>query len=177
MSTQQDFLVGELWMLAWAASVQRAKLYKAGYHNGPKVISPNGEQLSDHLFQYLVSEVVPKYKQAVEEEEHYRHIDSLIVHANSIGSQVLGEHGYKYGVAQKLLNLFLYLWCLGEIAEPPHCPVDRIIISKTRYKDDRNWTDIIRRLEYEEVIEEIRRLARREATSIARWELVAYGRR
>jgi hypothetical protein len=59
----------------------------------------------------------------------------------------LGELGYKYGVAQKLLNLFLkYLWCLGTIAEPPHCPVDRIIIGKTCYKD-KNWTEIVQRSE------------------------------
>jgi len=113
----------------------------------------------------------------VEEEQHYQHIDNLIVRANSAATEVLVELGYKYGAAQKLLNLFLkYLWCLGTIAEPPHCPVDRIIIGQTRYKE-RNWTEIVRRSEYEEIIEDIRRLANREGTSIAQWELSTYSRR
>jgi hypothetical protein len=113
----------------------------------------------------------------VEEEQHYQHIDNLIVRANSAATEVLVELGYKYGAAQKLLNLFLkYLWCLGTIAEPPHCPVDRIIIGQTRYKE-RNWTEIVRRSEYEEIIEDIRRLANREGTSIALWELSTHSRR
>jgi hypothetical protein len=177
MNAQEDFLVGELWMLAWGASVQRANLYKRGYNSGTKPASKSGQRLSDHLFDYFLSEVILEYRNRVEEEQHYKHIDNLIVCANSAGSQVLGELGYKYGVAQKLLNLFLkYLWCLGTIAEPPQCPVDRIIIGKTRYKD-KNWTEIVRRSEYEEIIEDIRRLAILEGTSIARWELSTYGRR
>src|SRR5258708_2282801 len=177
MNAQHDFLLGELWMLAWGASVQRANLYRRGYGGGTTPASENGQRLSDLLFEYLLREIIPEYRNRVEEEQHYKHIDDLIVHANRVGSQVLGEFGYKYGVAQKLLNLFLkYLWCLGAIAEPPHCPVDRIIIAKTRYKE-RNWTKIVRRQEYQEIIEDISRLANIEGTSIARWELSTYGRR
>jgi hypothetical protein len=176
MNAQEDFLLGELWMLAWGASVQHASLYKRGYSSGTQT-GKNAQRLSDHLFAYLLSEIIPNYTDRLEEEQHYKHIDNLIVCANSAGSGVLGELGYKYGVAQKLLNLFLkYLWCIGKIAEPPHCPVDRIIIGKTRYKD-RNWTQIVRRSEYEEIIEDIRRLANLEGTSIALWELSNYGRR
>jgi hypothetical protein len=33
-----------------------------------------------------------------------------------------------FGIAQKMLNLYLkYMWSLGNIQEPPHFPVDRII--------------------------------------------------
>ena len=176
-NTQQEFLIGELWMLAWGASVQRAKLYRTGYNRSTAPASTNSQRLSDHLFDYLLDNSIPEYAVGVEEEQHYKYIDDLIVRANSAGSQVLGDLGYKYGVAQKLLNLFLkYLWCLGTIAEPPHCPVDRIIIGETRYKD-RNWTEIVRRSEYQEIIEDIRRLANQRGTSIAMWELSTYGRR
>jgi hypothetical protein len=54
--------------------------------------------------------------------------------------------------------------------------VDRIIIQKTRFKQT-NWTEIVRRSEYEEIIDDIRRLAELDGTSIARWELSEYGRR
>jgi len=164
-------------MLAWGASVQRAKLYKKGHDGSTAPASENGQRLSDHLFNYLLDEVIPEYAIKVEEEQHYKHIDDLIVRGNSARNQVLGELGYKYGIAQKLLNLLLkYLWCLGTIAEPPHCPVDRIIIGETRYHD-RNWTDIVRRSQYQEIIEDIRRLANLMGTSIAVWELRTYGRR
>jgi hypothetical protein len=177
LNTQQEFLIGEMWMLAWGASVQRAKLCRKGYDSSTAPTSKNDQRLSDHLLDYLLDEVIPEYAVGVEEEQHYKHIDDLIVRANSAGSRVLGELGYKYGVAQKLLNLFLkYLWCLGTIAEPPHCPVDRIIIGETRDKD-RNWTEIVRRSEYQEIIEDIRRLANLKGRSIAWWELSTYGRR
>ena len=36
-----------------------------------------------------------------------------------------------FGISQKMLNLYLkYQWCLGNIKEPPHFPVDRIIQEK-----------------------------------------------
>jgi hypothetical protein len=175
LTTQQEFLVGEMWMLAWGASVQRAKLYRKGCDGSTAL--ENGQRLSDHLFDYLLDEVIPEYAIRVQEEQHYKHIDDLIRRANSAGSQVLGKLGYKYGVAQKLLNLFLkYLWCLGTIAEPPHCPVDRIIIGETRYIY-RNWTEIVGRSEYQEIIEDIKRLADPGGTSIAGWELHTYGSR
>jgi hypothetical protein len=123
MNAQEDFLLGELWMLAWGASVQRANLYKRGYSSETQPVLKNAQRLSDHLFGYLLSEIIPNYTDELEEEQHYKHIDDLIACANSAGSRVLGELGYKYGVAQKLLNLFLkYLWCIGKIAEAASLP-------------------------------------------------------
>jgi hypothetical protein len=64
------------------------------------------------------------------------------------------------GIAQKLLNLYLkYLWCVGYIVEPPHCPIDRIIIGKTSFRDRLNWTEM-GEAEYREVIGEMTSLAR-----------------
>jgi hypothetical protein len=50
-------------------------------------------------------------------------------------------------------NLFLkYLWCLEVIKTlPPHCPVDRIVIAKTRLREKPNWTDITARAKYEKL--------------------------
>ena len=74
---------------------------------------------------------------------HCENIENLITYANSADTDVLGENRYKYGVAQKLLNLALkYYWCLGEIKEPPHCPVDKIVIDQTVFRGRVNWTQI-----------------------------------
>jgi hypothetical protein len=122
------------------------------------------------------SQVIPAYnKDGIKEEQHYKHIDDLIAYANSVGEKVLGKRGYKYGVAQKLLNLVLkYHWCLGTITEPPHCPVDRIVVDKTRYRGEA-WTKILQRSDYQKIIDDIKRLAGTQ--SVAMWELSIFSRR
>ena len=84
---------------------------------------------------HLSSQVIPRYGQGgMEEEQHYKHIDDFADYANGVGDKVLGHLGYKYGVAQKLLNLALkYYWCLGVIAEPPH--PDRYRSDKVQEQD------------------------------------------
>ena len=131
----------------------------------------------EKLHRYLCSQLIPRYVGVeVQEQRHYEHIGELIEYANSVGTSVLGSRGYKYGVAQKLLNLALkYYWCLGEIAEPPHCPVDRVVIDETRYKGKINWTEIEQKSEYQMIIEEIKRQAGTQ--SVAMWELCVYNRR
>jgi hypothetical protein len=172
MNPKQDYLVRELWILAWSASVQRARLYRPGRD----LNSRETQHFQDKLFGFLSREVIPKYRDRVEEEQHYEQIDDLIACANNAGKQVLGDRGYKYGIAQKLLNLFLkYHWCLGTVAEPPHCPVDRIVIENTTYKGKVNWTDLVGRSQYQMIIEDIRRQAKPQ--SIATWELSIFNRR
>src|ERR1700694_4632603 len=137
---KRDFIVNEFWILAWNASVQRARLYKEGAGHDSRNRSFR-EKVVGHLCQ-----VIPSYTGGVVEAQHYTNIDNLIEYAGNVDDQLLGPLGYKYGIAQKLLNLALkYYWCLGEIAEPPHCPVDRIVISMTSQKGKINWTDIVRR--------------------------------
>lgn len=175
MDAKLDYLAKELWILAWNASVQRASLYREDRDPNPEETRIFRENVVNHLS----SQVIPSYStEAITEEQHYKHIDNLISYANGVDGGVLGQFGYKYGVAQKLLNLALkYYWCLGAIVEPPHCPVDRLIIDKTIYKGKINWTEIAQRSDYQKIIEDIRRLARAQGMSIAMWELSMYSRR
>ncbi|HOR78930.1 MAG TPA: hypothetical protein PKZ40_06420 [Anaerolineaceae bacterium] len=173
MKDKIDFIINELWTLAWAASVQRAKLYAKRADSASSAAAII--QFRESVIKFLADKIVPTYAEGCAEELHYTNIEDLIDYANLVNSGVLGEAGYKYGVAQKLLNLALkYYWCLGFIAEPPHCPIDRIIISKTRYNGRINWTQILRRDEYEEVIKEVKALAQAEGLSISQWELVHF---
>jgi len=172
MTAKQDYLVKELWILAWGASVQRANLYRKGIEPGSK----DTRLFREKLISYLSSQVIPAYREAgIKEEHHYTHIDDLVAYGNGVGDKVLGQFGYKYGVAQKLLNLALkYYWCLGEIAEPPHCPVDRIVLDKTKFNGT-SWTNIVQRSDYQAIIEDLKRRAGTQ--SIAMWELSTYSRR
>ena len=176
MNDKLGFIANELWILAWAASVQRAKLYKGKeYKDSP---SKEVNKFREDVIGFITEKIIPQYINGCTEEQHYKNIDDLIVHANRIDPGILGISGYKYGVAQKLLNLALkYYWCLGLVKEPPHCPVDRIVISKTRYNGKINWTQITEKSQYQNVIEEIRALANRKQLSIPKWELTFYSRR
>ena len=172
--TKNEFIAGELWTLAWAASVQRAKVYKQGI----KADSKDVKTFRRDVATYVKTELLPTYKSHCGEEQHYANIDKLIAHASKVGVAVLPAHAYKFGIAQKLLNLCLkYHWCLGRIETPPHCPVDRIVIEKTSFRGKLNWTAMKTRGEYAAVIADIDRLAKEKGLSIAEWELQNYRRR
>lgn len=174
MTKEQEFIVHEIWILAWNASVQRAKLYKKGLSSEDR----KAPDFRVSVIAYIEGEIFQSYKSGCNEEQHYKNIESLIEKANTLGSGILGPDGYKYGVAQKLLNLAVkYMWCLGRIKEPPHCPVDRIVINKTKFKDKVNWTEIKARKPYEDVIKEIKGLAGAKSLTPAQWELLNYARR
>ncbi|WP_271671214.1 hypothetical protein [Bradyrhizobium sp. CCBAU 51627] len=168
LEPEQQFLLRELWTLAWAASVQRANLYAPG--------SRQTGQLRDMLQEFITTRILPHYVGSCTERQHYLNLAQLVEFGTGALPDSLRDGRYRYGVAQKLLNLVLkYHWCLGQISEPPHCPIDRIIIEKTHLRGRVNWTEIVDEDQYRAVIEAVRRKA--EPESIARWELRNYRRR
>src|SRR3984957_15472054 len=119
---KQEFVLNEFWISAWNASVQRTRLYgnasddksKAGFKSGIKT--------------FVTHKLVIDYESRCTEERPFENISTLAHFGTSGHRRILGELGYNYGVAQKLLNLILkYYWCAGRIGEPPHCAVDRIV--------------------------------------------------
>jgi hypothetical protein len=169
---QRKFLEDEFWMFAWNASVQRAGIYEA-----KSFVTPERQAFKSDLKKFIESKLLPQYQIRCSETKHYGNISRLVAQGSASGKNVLSSRGYGYGVAQKLLNLYLkYFWCVDYIAEPPHCPIDRIIIGKTSFRDKLNWTEM-KEAEYREVIEEITILARSKGSTPARWELENYRRR
>ena len=117
LTAEQAFVVDELWILAWGASVQRAHLYADRN-------SSNNNRFNALIKNYVFDELLKYYVAGCTEEQHYACISQLVSYGTQLGSTFLLK-GYKYGVTQKLLNLALkYYWCSGHIPEPPHCPVD-----------------------------------------------------
>ena len=172
MPTRIDFIVSELWILSWNASVQRAQLF------AKETTESRRREFRSDIVSYLQNDIIPKYETDISEEQHIENILKLSNLGTIKGKNILGPAGYKIGVAQKLLNLQLkYLWCLGTISEPPHCPVDRIIINETDLKDQISWTKITGIDEYLQVITVLKRAAKLEGLSLTRWELEIYSRR
>lgn len=173
-NSQQKFIYGEITLLAWGASVQRAKLYN------PNI--PLEDRESDafkaSILAFIESTLLPKYKTKCSAADHIDNIQSLVNFGNTAGGRLLGSDGYKFGVAQKLLNLLLkYLWCLGHVVEPPHCPVDRIVLARTALRGKLNWTEIKTAEKYIEAINAISAVAELNGLSLAQWELQFYSRR
>jgi len=169
---KEEFIFKELWTLAWNASVQRAHLYNANS-------KPSGKRTAEfrkEIISFVTEQLLPYYqnKKCVE-DQHYKNIATLVEFANQAGCGILGKDGYKYGVAQKFLNLALkYFWCVGFILEPPHCPVDRIIINKTKHRDKINWTQILHESKYRDIIDDIKKISQKEKMSPSEWELHKY---
>ncbi len=171
MTDKQEFIVSELWILSWNASVQRANLYKASTKEKDRI------SFREKIITYISHEILPEYDSTVSEKEHEKKIQEISQQGTKYGSDILRPIGYKIGVAQKLLNLQLkYMWCLGVISEPPHCPVDRIMINKTELKDMVNWTEIVDIKTYRQVISAMKKAATPTGLKLAQWELDYYDR-
>ncbi|WP_396269502.1 hypothetical protein [Ideonella sp.] len=173
-NAQQRFLYSEVAILAWGASVQRANLYNSAI--------PAKDRASDSfrasVLSFIETQLLSSYKTGCSEAAHIANIERLVEFATAEGGKLLGPDGYKFGVAQKLLNLLLkYLWCLGHVAEPPHCPVDRLILAKTSHRNKLNWTEITAASEYKDAINAIRIVAKAADLSLPQWELQFYSRR
>jgi hypothetical protein len=112
MDDKLQFVTNELWIMAWAGSVQRAKLYKENTDSSSKDVST----FRENVIKFITDNLIPQYSAGCTEEQHYENIQRLINYANGVDPGILKNEGYKYGVAQKLLNLALkYYWCLGLI--------------------------------------------------------------
>jgi hypothetical protein len=144
MSLKFDFIVSQLWILSWNASVQRAQLFDS------KTTNHDRRKFRNAIILFLRENILPKYEtKASPKNNIYKTSRNCLMKEQSSRWGYAWPEGYKIGVAQKLLNLQLkYLWCLGLISEPPHCPVDRIIINETDLKDRISWTKITDITEY-----------------------------
>ncbi|OGZ62987.1 MAG: hypothetical protein A2998_01080 [Candidatus Staskawiczbacteria bacterium RIFCSPLOWO2_01_FULL_37_25b] len=110
------------------------------------------------------------YEKEVEENEHIKNILKLKKVATEKFGKIFKDKKFRLGRAQKVLNLYLkYLWTLGRIPKPPHCPFDSVIISKLG-KEVKNitWTKLDKEEDYKRLVEVARKISH---DNIASWEL------
>ena len=138
------------------------------------IYSPNANEESRRAVQEAVKRRLrlfePGYAVIPNEETHIQNIESLANEVSSQHAASLTNGSFRIGTAQKALNLYLkYLWCLGRIPEPPHCPVDAVTLRGINELADIRWTQITTTGQYMRCINALRRRANGE--SLARWEL------
>jgi len=68
-----------------------------------------------------------------------------------------------------------HLWCMGEIPEPPQCPVDRIILKAAGCEHaDRSWCYVNSLEEHRNKVEMLKRRAEDGSATLAVWELLKF---
>lgn len=164
IEAKKNFIINEFFTMSWGAAVQHNKTYKTGVTNKQKTEFKNG------MIAFIKTDILPKYyDERVAEECHVKSIEQIKQYAEKEYKNILNNCIFKYGTAQKLLNLVLkYLWCLSEIPEPPHCPIDRNVLESCRIRNI-NWTEINSEDEYNDCVSKIKAYIGNQ--SLAQWEL------
>jgi len=170
---QVSFLKDEFMVLAIGAAFQRANVYGAEAGNDDR------RKFREDLCESISTLVEQQYKiKRVSEDDHFKNIQELCNNISSLHGTILNDGRFRVGNCQKLLNLYLkYLWCAGLVDEPPHCPVDRIIIGKYEKNTGINWTEMADIEEYKAIIRKLNSKAKESNMTLARWDLETYGRR
>lgn len=163
---QEQFLRDELFSLTLMATVQRAGVY-----------SPGSRETERKKFQgslrLRLEKTVQSYANQAKEEAHFRNVVELSTGLTSAHASVLKNGRFRIGIAQKALNLYLkYLWCLGKIPSPPHCPFDFQIIAKLPNYTGPSWTKLDREEDYRALVDAAK--AEAQGSSLATWELRTY---
>ena len=162
---KKEFLRDELFFLTLMAVVQRGRVYKPGCTE---------KDAFPRCLRRRLKTIAEGYQRPVTDEAHVGNIKALADQIPEDCGELLRKSRFRIGSAQKALNLFLkYLWCLGEVPQPPpHCPFDRRIIECLPGGAQCNWTECDDIEHYRRWVAEAQKLAEARALSLAEWELV-----
>jgi hypothetical protein len=121
--SQHDFIQNEIWILTFGGAFQRANIYQ----------SKDQDEQKKGVFKkairaFIENTILDDYRtNVVCDEPHIANIKKVSDYSCNF-LEIFQEGQINFGIAQKMLNLYLkYMWSLGHIPEPPHFPVDRII--------------------------------------------------
>jgi hypothetical protein len=107
------------------------------------------------------------YVQSVSDNQHYAAIERISSEMSRSFVRALVGGRLRYGTSQKAFNLYLkFLWRLGQIPSPPHCPVDSIVLRNAGIAAA--WTKSDSEAEYRGWIATLKSVAH--PASLADWE-------
>ncbi|WP_298051123.1 hypothetical protein [uncultured Paenalcaligenes sp.] len=167
-----DFLRYEVGLLSLQAALStRNKNYPIYSDN---CSGSSKKILKKRLRQELYNLEVKYIDGKVTSDQHCNNIELLSKKITEEFKDILYGNCFRFGVSQKILNLYLkYLWTMGIIAEPPHCPLDGIISTKADLYYI--WTESDSRIDYESIIFDFSKIAYPKSCAV--WELENFKRR
>ena len=172
MTKRKEFLRQTALFNAIGAAFQRAPIYRYGQGNHGK------EQLKRDLEQHL-RRIERQYHRTISSEQHFQTLNKVAHDLSERHFLILKNGHFRIGIAQKAVNIYLkLLWCYGWILEPPHCPIDSIVLAEagdTRTK----WTRMTDVEAYRRAIKNIRAHIRHIGSnlSLSEWELEIWNKR
>lgn len=172
MNHCQEFLRQTALFNAIGAAFQRATIYADGCEGTSK------DQLKRDL-ECRLRKIENEYCIAVSSNEHFHTIAGLARDLSKRYGHILHESVFRVGTAQKAVNIYLKLiWCYGWIPEPPHCPIDSIVLAEIGDHQTK-WTRMKDIADYLTAINTIRaHLGRIKSTlSLSQWELDVWNNR
>lgn len=134
----------------------------------------DGARLRATLTQQL-RDLADQYVATVDTDRHIANIAQFCEAVSQAHSQILRNGRFRVGVAQKALNLYLkFLWCLDpNRARPPHCPIDRIVLTAAGINEA--WTKLDSLETYAQWVASLTDVATRAGfDSPQDWELVVW---
>ena len=139
-----SFLQGEALANSVIASLGRARVYREGLEQD----HPQRATFRNDLKRLLL-ELAADYTRSVCDGLHIANIEHVADEITIRHRGILRGGRFRFGVAQKALNLFLkYAWALGLLpVTPPHCPFDRTVLEKLSIDCCKppgpcNWTEM-----------------------------------
>lgn len=130
----------------------------------------------------MLDTIVSEYTEPVTAEKYEQDLVRLQAHMNRGFGQFFRqarhpkfgyEPGFRISHAQKSLGLVLkHYWCLGLVAMPPECPVDRPVLVAARAGElNSKWTDVNSIAAHQVKMGFIAQAAQAEGLAIAEFEL------
>jgi hypothetical protein len=168
----EEFLRQTALFNAIGAAFQRAKIYVDGCNNTAK------DNLKRDLERFL-REIEGNYRRTVSSANHIRTIIDIAKSLSKRHSMILQGGQFRVGIAQKAINIYLkLLWCYRWIPEPPHCPIDSIVLAEIGDRKTR-WTQMDDIAVYRTTIDAIRKHIQQKGKtqSLPQWELDVWNKR
>ena len=172
METQEklNFINSQIFSLTISGAFSHGKGYPV--FRKDKLVSEKQKSVFHGFLRKELEKLEDVYRQPVDSNRHNLNILKLKDEIIEDSKDILHEGKIRIGRVQKLLNLYLkYLWTLGRIAEPPHCPFDSIVIGRGLGLKNISWTKIDELDEYKNLVEKATSIARGKGLSISEWEL------
>ncbi|XXQ68360.1 hypothetical protein ACKLNO_00290 [Neisseriaceae bacterium B1] len=166
-SQKQRFLLHELSLLSLThALTTRDKAFPI---YAPKASDAQKQKFKEQLRLQLDDILLIYNQKKIIEDEHIALIEDFAARISAEFGDVLHQNTFRFGVAQRLLNLHLkYLWAAGFLMrEPPHCPIDNTLrdLANVSY----NWVSNDAKNDYQAAIYQLKQQAH--PMSLAMWEL------
>ena len=169
------FLDRETFMLTVMGAVGRNPTYRKDATEEQK------RRFRESLEAWLQSRMREYRAGSVDEARHVDNIEALSTEFSEGHGELLLDGRLRIGTAQKALNLYLkYGWARGIVHEPPHCPIDSIVLARIekcprsarcRICENTTWTNMVATHEYLHFVDKARRAADARGLSLSRWEL------